>query len=157
MRDETSASRSLHLAIQVPSQRPGESHCLTGPAYPLVRVRVTGSQVGARGRARGRAATGAGQQRGQGRAATGTGNGQWATTGNGQQATTGNGQRATGSGQRAVDSAEERMSGNKAAQRDLGHPTQPCWLLLVLDQWFHYNQAVHIQAFIQGRVKVEGH
>jgi hypothetical protein len=84
-------------------------------------------------------------------------NGQRAAGNNGQQATTGNGQRATGSGQRAVDSAEERMSGNKAAQRDLGHPTQPCWLLLVLDQWFHYNQAVHIQAFIQGRVKVEGH
>lgn len=51
---------------------------------------------------------------------------------------------------RTVDSAEERMSCNKAAQRDLGHPAQPRRLLLVLDQWFHYNQAVGIQVSIQG-------
>ena len=161
MQDETLASRSLHLAIQVPSRRPRERRCSTGRAYPLVRVR--GSQVGARAHGHGQRAR-----------ATGTGNGQ-SRAGRAERAGTaalcmalcmvckaGKSRLVQGSTvtststttttnvARTVDSAEERMSCNKAAQRDLGHPAQPRRLLLVLDQWFHYNQAVRIQVCIQG-------
>ena len=126
MRDETSASRSLHLAIQVPSQRPGESHCLTGPAYPLVRVRVTGSQVGARGRARGRAATGAGQQR-----ARATGNGQQRATGSRQQRAAGNnGQWAAGNGPSTPRRKECRVTKRHSATWATQHSHAGSFLFL---------------------------